>query len=61
MTQIWHIDITTITIVVFKLAKKNKLKKSLIRGSKGYKIAERIAILTCNSPTYILLQSAQRD
>jgi len=51
MTQKWHIDIITITITVFKLAKENRLKEPPRRGPKGYTIAERIAVLT-----YVILR-----
>jgi len=50
LTQVWYIDIITITLAVFKLAGKERLKEPSRRGSKGYSLAERIAVLT-----YIIL------
>jgi len=46
MTRIWHIDIITITLIVFKLARRNKLRKPPRRGAKGYTIVERTVFLT---------------
>jgi len=51
MTQVWYIDIITITIAVFKLAKKSGLREPPRRGPKGYTVAERIAVLT-----YVILR-----
>ena len=52
MTQVWYIDIIAITLAVFKLARKEKLKEPPRRGPKGYNLAERIAVLT-----YVILRN----